>query len=137
VYAGGLVGFVSNNTSGITVKSSVALNNYIGVQSGTQTVYANRVIGKADSEDTVAKLFLSNLYASSGMTIQKKINGGEWETIDQSTNNAGDFTGSANFDRDQNFFQSLPDWDFTGPGGARPPVWDWDDTLNLPVLHGN
>ncbi|MHB9293189.1 hypothetical protein Holit_02310 [Hollandina sp. SP2] len=146
VFAGGLVG-VGRYSSAFSVKNSAALNSTVTVESAnTDTTFAYRVVGGA--ADMIYptpnispvhlvpendKIILINNWASPDLQPQIKT-GGDWTPADQGANDSKGLMGDDNLELTEDFFAGTLKWDFAGEG-ASPPVWKWDNTLNLPVLN--
>jgi hypothetical protein len=149
VFAGGLAG-LGLRTSTVSVKNSAALNGSIRVDTYNPSgVHAYRVLGgvlvsnsgeleivSVNDVPDYGTIVLQNNYVLYELRPQKR-NAGEssWQYISQGANDTRGLMGDTNIDRTQNFFSGTLLWDFTGPGGARPPVWKWDAALERPVLN--
>jgi len=132
VYAGGLAGYTRGS-----VQSGIALNDSIAVTTTGPTIYTvettdystvHRVNGKADAAGQFAN------WARGGSPCFVMVNNIPIEPVNNASGPDGDNTDNIPGGITQNFLQA------TIGGGADEYVWDfdevwqWDDTLGLPIL---
>jgi hypothetical protein len=148
VFAGGLAGAGRYSVYGsLGLKNSAALNSSVWVETaaGEDAAYAYRVLGGALDGATVKPvndvwkddlILLSDNYALDTIQVLQKTTAESfWTPVNQGANNTKGLAGDDNITLSQDFFSGTLKWDFGADG--RPGIWQWDNTLKLPVLNIN
>lgn len=118
-YLGGVVGRLDNNG---TASNCVALNSSVTTTTGS-SAFVGRVSPNKDGTSSV----LSNNWALSSMIITDGA-GTAKTPLNNAANGLDGMDVNATDSKTQSWWTTnLPTWDFTN-------IWQWDSTINLPVL---